>query len=127
MSCATGLPASSQSADPPDGWGSRQPKAGKLRARIATQREVWMMDVESLVERLWQRRQSGDDSPAWLNGILSLELAHTVQLGRLARKVAAGEVLAGWKVRLTSNRARTAGECWQTSYDGIGELEVSFT
>ena len=46
-------------------------------------------------------------SPGWLAG-LSLDDALDVQLGLLDRKVAAGGRLAGWKVGLTSNRARQA-------------------
>src|SRR6202008_3368656 len=45
--------------------------------------------------------------PEWLKG-LSLEQALEVQLGLLAQRQSAGEALAGWKVGLTSNRARTA-------------------
>ena len=66
------------------------------------------MDVDALVERLWAARQAGDYCPSWLNGALSLDEAHAVQLGLLARKLAQGERLAGWKVGLTGNRARTA-------------------
>jgi 2-keto-4-pentenoate hydratase len=66
------------------------------------------LDIEALVERLWAARQAGDYCPTWLNGGLSLDQAHAVQLGLLARKLAQGERLAGWKVGLTGNRARTA-------------------
>jgi 2-keto-4-pentenoate hydratase len=61
----------------------------------------------ALVDRLWESRLRGDVSPGWLAG-LSLDDALDVQLGLLDRKLAAGERLAGWKVGLTSNRARTA-------------------
>jgi 2-keto-4-pentenoate hydratase len=60
-----------------------------------------------LVDRLWKSRQEGDVSPEWLAG-LSLDEALDVQLGLLDRKLAAGARLAGWKVGLTSNRARQA-------------------
>ncbi len=66
------------------------------------------MDVEALVERLWQARRAGDHCPSWLVGALSLDLALDVQLGLLARRIAEGERLAGWKVGLTSERARKA-------------------
>ena len=64
------------------------------------------MEPNALADRLWASRKSGDAFPAWLSG-LSLGEAHAVQLGLLARHVAAGETLAGWKVGLTSARART--------------------
>lgn len=66
------------------------------------------MQVDALVERLWQARKAGDHSPAWLVGALTLEQALDVQLGLLARRRAEGERLAGWKVGLTSDRARKA-------------------
>jgi 2-keto-4-pentenoate hydratase len=65
-------------------------------------------ELAALTGRLWEARQKGDHSPAWLNGALDLDGALAVQLGLLARKVAAGERLAGWKVGLTSERARKA-------------------
>jgi 2-keto-4-pentenoate hydratase len=64
-------------------------------------------DRTALVDRLWESRARGDVSPAWLMG-LSLDDALDVQLGLLERRLAAGEKLAGWKVGLTSNRARAA-------------------
>lgn len=66
------------------------------------------MQVEALVERLWQARKAGDHCPAWLLGALTLDQALAVQLGLLARRRAEGETLAGWKVGLTSDRARKA-------------------
>jgi 2-keto-4-pentenoate hydratase len=66
------------------------------------------MDVNALVERLWQARKSGDHCPAWLVGALSLDEALEVQLGLLARRRAEGERLAGFKLGLTSPRARKA-------------------
>jgi len=66
------------------------------------------MDLAEFTERLWQSRQKGDYAPEWLNGALSLEQALEVQLGLLERKRAQGDSLAGWKVGLTSERARTA-------------------
>jgi 2-keto-4-pentenoate hydratase len=61
----------------------------------------------ALVDRLWESRRQGDVSPAWLAG-LSLDDALEVQLELLERRLAEGDRLAGWKVGLTSNRARTA-------------------
>ena len=66
------------------------------------------MDLTALVERLSEARQTGDHAPDWLNGALTLEQALDVQLGLLERKLAEGDSLAGWKVGLTSERARTA-------------------
>jgi 2-keto-4-pentenoate hydratase len=53
-------------------------------------------------------RKGGDHCPAWLPGALSLDEALAVQLELLERRLAAGEKLAGWKVGLTSPRARKA-------------------
>lgn len=66
------------------------------------------MDVAALTERLWEARQRGDYAPDWLNGALTLEQALDVQLRLLERKLGEGESLAGWKVGLTSERARSA-------------------
>jgi 2-keto-4-pentenoate hydratase len=66
------------------------------------------MDLAAFTERLWKARQKGDYAPEWLNGALSLDQALDVQLGLLERKRAQGEALAGWKVGLTSERARSA-------------------
>jgi 2-keto-4-pentenoate hydratase len=66
------------------------------------------MDLAGLTQRLWDAREKGDFSPAWLNGALDLEQALDVQLGLLERKLAAGDALGGWKIGLTSERARRA-------------------
>jgi 2-oxo-hept-3-ene-1,7-dioate hydratase len=66
------------------------------------------MDPDEATERLWPARQQGDFCPAWLPGALSLNEALGVQLRLLERELAAGRELAGWKVGLTSPRARTA-------------------
>jgi len=66
-----------------------------------------MKQLSEVVDRLAESRAKGDVSPEWLNG-LSLAEALEVQLGLLARKEREGERLAGWKIGLTSNRARTA-------------------
>ena len=66
------------------------------------------MEIAEQVERLWESRQQGDCAPAWLNGALDLDQALDVQLGLLDREVARGGGLAGWKVGLTSERARSA-------------------
>lgn len=66
------------------------------------------MGEHDVVERLWQARAQGDFSPRWLVGTLSLDEALEVQLGLLERKERAGARLGGWKVGLTSDRARAA-------------------
>jgi 2-keto-4-pentenoate hydratase len=65
-------------------------------------------DLRALTERLWDARTGGDVFPPWLVGALTLDQALDVQLGILERRLAAGDELAGWKVGLTSARARKA-------------------
>ena len=67
-----------------------------------------MTDLAALTERLWQARSQGDYSPDWLVGSIDLYSALELQLGLLARKLADGAQLGGWKVGLTSQRARTS-------------------
>lgn len=64
--------------------------------------------MDELIERLWEARQKGDYAPAWLNGALDLPQALEVQLALLERERSADQPLAGWKVGLTSERARKA-------------------
>jgi len=66
------------------------------------------MDLAAITTRLWDARESGDYCPEWLNGALSLDEALEVQLGLLAHRLARGDSLAGWKIGLTSDRARRA-------------------
>ncbi len=66
------------------------------------------MDLDEAAERLWRARQEDDYCPEWLPGALSLEEALGVQLRLLGRELAAGRALGGWKVGLTSPRARKA-------------------
>ena len=66
------------------------------------------MDLAALTTRLWEAREQGDHCPAWLNGALNLDEALEVQLGLLERRIARGDALAGWKIGLTSDRARRA-------------------
>jgi 2-keto-4-pentenoate hydratase len=65
-------------------------------------------DLDALADRLEEARKAGDHCPAWLPGALALDQALEVQLRLLARRLAEGERLAGWKVGLTSPRARKA-------------------
>lgn len=65
-------------------------------------------DLTALAQRLFEARQRGDFFPDWLNGALDLDQALAVQLDLLERRLAAGDALAGWKIGLTSDRARRA-------------------
>jgi 2-keto-4-pentenoate hydratase len=64
--------------------------------------------LDDIAARLWASREGGDPFPEWLNGALTLEDALALQLRILDREEARGEVLAGWKIGLTSPRARAA-------------------
>ena len=59
-----------------------------------------------LVERFWQAVQAGDHAPEVLLGRLDLDAALTAQLRVLRSRLEAGERLGGFKVGLTSERAR---------------------
>jgi len=60
------------------------------------------VDIEAVVESLWQHTRRRSYFPAEWKGRLSIEQAYRVQLGLLDRWVARGERLAGWKVGLTA-------------------------
>ena len=64
------------------------------------------MDIEAVTEQLWSSGRAGDYFPADLVGQLSYDEGLQVQLGLLHRKLDAGAQLGGWKVGLTSPRAR---------------------
>jgi 2-keto-4-pentenoate hydratase len=66
------------------------------------------MATGDVLDRLWRARQDGDYAPAWLVGQLDLQGALDLQLGLLARAEEGGETQSGWKVGLTSARARQA-------------------
>jgi 2-keto-4-pentenoate hydratase len=59
-------------------------------------------DERAAVERFWEARRRGEHFPAEWRDRLSVEQAYRVQLGVVARRVAAGERQAGWKVGMTS-------------------------
>ena len=60
------------------------------------------MSIDQAIDAFWQcARQRTAPGPEWMKR-LSREEAYRVQLGVLARYVAAGERQAGWKVGLTS-------------------------
>jgi len=64
------------------------------------------VDVELVADQMWAAAQQGDYRPAPLVGSLSYEQGLDVQLALLDRKIAEGARLGGWKVGLTSPRAR---------------------
>ncbi|HUB13444.1 MAG TPA: fumarylacetoacetate hydrolase family protein [Acetobacteraceae bacterium] len=59
-------------------------------------------DEQETVEAFWQARQAGEYFPQQWFDRLSLDQAYRVQLGLIARRVAAGERHIGWKVGLTA-------------------------
>jgi 2-keto-4-pentenoate hydratase len=58
--------------------------------------------MDAIIESFWQARQRGEFFPADWFGKLTIEQAYAVQLGLIARRVAAGERQIGWKVGLTA-------------------------
>ena len=59
-------------------------------------------EIAGVVETFWRERQKGVHFPSAFSGKLSLAEAYRVQLGLIARRVAAGERQVGWKVGLTA-------------------------
>ena len=59
--------------------------------------------IEAIVESFWQNRQRGVYFPPEWFDRLSLDEGYQVQMGLLARRLAAGARLVGWKVGLTSH------------------------
>lgn len=66
------------------------------------------MKVEEAVDILWDHLQRGEYFPEALKGSLTLEDGYRTQLGVLARRVAAGEKQAGWKIALSGAATRQA-------------------
>ncbi len=60
------------------------------------------MNLEAAIDLVWESARRGHHHPAELRGTLSQVDAYRIQLGCLARHVAAGETHAGWKVGLTA-------------------------
>ena len=60
------------------------------------------MEIEAVVESIWQHTLRRSYFPAEWKGRLTIEQAYRVQFGILDRWVARGERLAGWKVGLTA-------------------------
>lgn len=66
------------------------------------------MTIEQAIDVLWNAIQAGDHFPAALQGKLTMDDAYRVQLGMLARRVAAGEQQSGWKVAMSGEALRQA-------------------
>ena len=64
------------------------------------------VDIDAAATDLWERAKAGDHAPERWKGALKYDDGLAVQLSLLARKEAAEARLAGWKVGLTSPRAR---------------------
>lgn len=60
------------------------------------------MDLDAVIESVWEKAQRGLHYPPELRGKLSTPEAYRVQFGLLARHLVRGEVQAGWKVGLTA-------------------------
>jgi 2-keto-4-pentenoate hydratase len=63
-------------------------------------------DERVAIDRFWEARGRGEYFPADWHDRLSIEQAYRVQLGVVARRVAAGERQVGWKVGLTAEAMR---------------------
>jgi 2-keto-4-pentenoate hydratase len=66
------------------------------------------MNVDKVVDILWEHLQHGEYFPEPLKGALTLEEGYRAQLSVLARRVAAGEKQAGWKIALSGVATRQA-------------------
>jgi 2-keto-4-pentenoate hydratase len=72
-------------------------------ARIGIHEEATMaFDERGAIDHFWDARRRDEYFPAdWYNR-LNIEQAYRVQLGVVARRVAAGEQQVGWKIGMTS-------------------------
>lgn len=61
-----------------------------------------VFDEQAAIDRFWQARCGGEYYPNDWADRLSMDQAYRVQLGIIARRVAAGERQVGWKVGLTA-------------------------
>jgi 2-keto-4-pentenoate hydratase len=59
-------------------------------------------DEQAAIEDFWSARARGEYFPAQWFGRLTLDQAYRIQLGQIARRIAAGERQIGWKVGLTA-------------------------
>jgi 2-keto-4-pentenoate hydratase len=58
--------------------------------------------IDTMIDTFWQARQQGIYFPPEYFSQLTLDQAYRIQLGLIARRVAAGERQIGWKVGLTA-------------------------
>ena len=66
------------------------------------------MNIDEATNILWQSTPNGASPAATLHKQLTMNDAYRVQLNILARRQAAGEKLAGWKIGLSAASARQA-------------------
>ena len=59
-------------------------------------------DEQAAIDEFWAARARGDYFPAKWFDRLTLDEAYRIQLGVIARRIAAGERQIGWKVGLTA-------------------------
>ena len=65
-----------------------------------------VFDERTAIDRFWEARRGADFFPEDWRDRLDFEQAYRVQLGAVARRVAAGERRVGWKVAQTSAETR---------------------
>jgi len=63
-------------------------------------------DERAAIDRFWEARRSGEYFPEDWRDRLGFDQAYRIQLGVVARRVAAGERQVGWKVAQTSEETR---------------------
>lgn len=66
------------------------------------------VDVDAAAADLWDAAEAGDHAPERWQGRLTLDDALAIQLTNLGRTLRTGAEVGGWKVGLTSPRARAA-------------------
>ena len=65
------------------------------------------MNLNSVIELVWDNAQRGIYYPSELHGKLSLDDAYRVNLAITQRRLAQGEKQAGWKVGVTAKAMQT--------------------
>jgi 2-keto-4-pentenoate hydratase len=68
--------------------------------------EKTSLNVEAAANLIWQSAKKGKYYPEPLHGVLDFDDALKVQLAVLERRIADGEIQAGWKIGLTSPSVR---------------------
>ena len=72
--------------------------------------------IEHAVDTIWKAAHTGVYFPEELKGKLSPKQGYEVQLGVLARHVAAGDAQVGWKVGLTSKGTQDAFGLYEPAF-----------